>query len=159
MKVAGIDIALPVYWGAPGAYEHERCRFSIAGLGPMIAAAQKLGANAPKIGLFYDASSLLNQFRGVEPRGGRPDLTTSQGRDVFCRTVTEYFERVPRNLWGRVEGRPLVVTYSSGFAARWDKNLGAHLRAAFAKRFPGEDVFLVTDVSWGEIGSPVGAPP
>ena len=79
MKSAGIDIALPVYWGAPGAYERESIRFSRDGLAPMVAAAGKLGDDSVKFGLFYDTSTLLNDVRGVAPAGGRADLTTAAG--------------------------------------------------------------------------------
>lgn len=152
MAKVGIDIALPVYWGAPGAYEHEICRFAAAGLGPMVAAALALGDRSPRIGLFYDTSSLRNDLRNVLPHDGRPDLTTLEGRELFSQTVIEYFERVPRTLWGLVDGRALVVLYASGFAENWDEKLGKHLRVAFEKRFAGEGIFLVSDTSWGEIG-------
>ena len=36
MHRAGIDVALPVYWGAPGAYDRASIRFSRDGLQPMI---------------------------------------------------------------------------------------------------------------------------
>lgn len=152
MRAAGIDVALPVYWGAPGAYRKRGIGFSIAGLKPMVKAAERLGEQSPKIGLFYDTSTLLNDVRGVEPAGGRADLTTKRGRQLFAETIGEYFERIPRELWARVDGRPLVVLYTSAFAAKWDKELASYARKAFAKRFPGEGLFLVADSSWGEIG-------
>jgi hypothetical protein len=46
---------------------------------------------------------------------------------------------------------PLVVLYATT-AARWDRELGGHLRAAFAREFAGERVCLVADVAWGPIG-------
>ena len=152
MKAAGIDVALPVYWGAPGAYDRRGVSFSLAGLKPMVAAAKRLGGRAPKLGLFYDTSTLLNDVRGVAPAGGRADLTTPRGRDLFARTIIEYFERIPRSLWGTMDGRALVVLYRSDFAAKWDEKLVPALRNAFAKRFPSEGVFLVADVTWGEMG-------
>jgi len=91
MGEAAIDIALPVYWGAPGAYEQPNLAFSRLGLPPMVTALDRLetdGATAPKLGLFYDTSTLANDVCGREPRGGRSDLTTAAGRDLFCATVT-----------------------------------------------------------------------
>ena len=152
MKAAGIDVALPVYWGAPGAYSKRDIGFSVAGLGPMVKAAQRLGEHSPKLGLFYDTSTLLNDVRGVLPEGGKADLTTDAGRDLFAQTIVEYFERVPRKLWATMDGRALVVLYTSAFAAEWDKKLGSYTRMAFAKRFPGESVFIVADRTWGEMG-------
>lgn len=152
MHHAGIDVALPVYWGAPGAYKRESIRFSRDGLEPMVAALRSLGDQGVKLGLFYDTSTLKNGVRGVTPADGRADLTALTGQDLFCNTIIEYFECVPQDLWARVEGRPLVVLYASAFALKWDDDLGDVLRNRFARRFRGERPFLVADVGWGEIG-------
>ena len=72
MAEAGIDAALPVYWGAPGAYDRPNLAFSRAGLGPMVAALDRLakdGAKTVKLGLFYDTSTLANDTRGAAPPG------------------------------------------------------------------------------------------
>ena len=158
MAQCGIDVALPVYWGAPGAYDRRGTSFSVEGLAPMVQALDALaaaGEEGVKLGLFYDTSTLLRSVRGLPPGDeapDRPDLTTAAGKALYCDTIVEYFARIPPRHWARFRGRPLVVTYVSGFAARWDDTLGPALRTAFAARFPGEDPFLVADASWGEIG-------
>src|SRR5262249_38387551 len=79
MADAGIDAALPVYWGAPGAYDRPNLAFSRAGLAPMVEALDRLAAagnDAPKLGLFYDTSTLANDTRGASPPRGKADLTT-----------------------------------------------------------------------------------
>ncbi len=154
MVRAGIDVALPVYWGAPGVYERPNIRFARAGMPAMVAAAERLqkGGDGVRIGLFYDTTTLLNCVRGAAPHSGRADLTTPDGEALFCRTVIEYFEVVPVGLWARHRGGALVVLYGSDFAAKWPPDLGARLRRAFAARWPGEKVCLVADASWKEIG-------
>lgn len=158
MARCGIDVALPVYWGAPGAYDRPSTRFSVEGLGPMAQALDAIaaaGGEGVKLGLFYDTTTLLRSVRGLphdDAHPDRPDLTTAEGKALYCDTIVEYFERIPPRHWARFRGRPLVVTYVSGFAGRWDETLGPALRDAFAARFPGEVPFLVTDASWGEIG-------
>lgn len=155
MAACGIDAALPVYWGAPGAYERPGLAFSRAGLAPMVAALERLiasGKPAPKLGLFYDTSTLANDTRGAAPAGGKADLGRDAGRQLFCTTVTDYFAAIPRTHWARHRGSVLVVLYVSGFAQGWGRDLGAALRSAFAKRFDGDKVCLVADASWGEIG-------
>lgn len=158
MAAAGIDLALPVYWGAPGAYERAGIRFSVDGLAPMVKALDALaevGEEGVKLGLFYDTTTLLRSVRGLPhdaEHPERPDLTTAEGVALFCDTIVEYFERVPERHWGRFRGRPLVVLYVSAFAGRWDETLGEALGRAFAARFPGERPWLVADASWGEIG-------
>ena len=155
MAACGIDAALPVYWGAPGAYERPNLAFSRLGLPPMVEALDRLaaaGARSPKLGLFYDTSTLANDARGVPPPGGKADLTAAPGRELFCTTVTDYFAALPEPHWARHRGGALVVLYASGFAARWDRELGQELRDAFARRFDGDQVCLVADASWGDIG-------
>jgi hypothetical protein len=158
MGACGIDIALPVYWGAPGAYEKRHLRFSRVGLKPMVEALDAIAANQErgvKLGLFYDTTTLLRSQRGLphgSDRPDRPDLTGAGGKELFCSTVVEYFERIPKRHWGRFRGRPLVVLYGSRFARKWGKDLGAALRRSFENRFPDENPWLVADASWGEIG-------
>lgn len=155
MADAGIDAALPVYWGAPGAYERPNLAFSRAGLQPMVDALERLakdGAKAPQLGLFYDTSTLANDTRGAAPPGGKPDLTTAAGQDLFCTTVIDYFAAIPKQHWARHRGGALVVLYVGAFAGKRDAQLGNVLRARFRERFPGDAICLVADVSWGAIG-------
>lgn len=121
----------------------------------MVEALDRLAAAdaaAPKLGLFYDTSTLANDVCGREPRGGKADLTTAAGRALFCTTVTDYFAAIPERHWALHRGGALVVLYVSAFASRWDDGLGPALRTAFAERFPGRGVCLVADQSWGAIG-------
>lgn len=155
MASCGIDVALPVYWGAPGAYDRPNLAFSRRGLPPMVQALDDLardGQRAVRLGLFYDTSTLRNGVRGASPPAAGADLTTATGRALFCDTVTDYFAAIPQRHWARHRGGPLVVLYSSSFAHRWDRGLGDALRQAFEARFPGERPCLVADASWGDIG-------
>lgn len=155
MVAAGIDVALPVYWGAPGAYERPNLAFSRLGLPPMVEALDQLAAGngtAPKLGLFYDTSTLANDVRGAAPAGGKADLTTAAGLDLFCTTINDYFAAIPPRHWARHRGGALVVLYVSGFASAWNAQVGPILRERFAARFPGERVCLVADASWGDLG-------
>jgi hypothetical protein len=155
MADAGIDAALPVYWGAPGAYERPNLAFARAGLGPMVEALDRLakdGAKTVKLGLFYDTSTLANDTRGARPPGGKADLTTAAGQDLFCTTVTDYFAAIPKQHWARHRGGALVVLYMSSFAGKRDGRLGNVLRERFRECFAGEAICLVADVSWGAIG-------
>ena len=155
MAAANIDVALPVYWGAPGAYERPGLAFSRVGLSPMVAALDRLaaaGTATPKLGLFYDTSTLANDVRGAKPRGGKTDLTSSDGLDLFCTTILDYFAAVPKQHWARHRGGALVVLYVSGFASNWNEHVGDILRERFAQRFDGDKVCLVADESWGQLG-------
>ncbi|MCB9888063.1 MAG: DUF5010 domain-containing protein [Planctomycetes bacterium] len=155
MAECGIDIALAVFWDVAAAPDRPDVRFSRAGLPPMVKALERLraaGRATVQLGLMFDTSTLANRVRGVQPLDGRPDLRSAAGRALFCDTVLAFFARVPQRWWARVDGRPLVVLYTSAFAARWDRRLGPALREAFVRRFPGERPFLVAEQSWGDIG-------
>ncbi len=72
---AGIDFILPVYWGYPDGYGE----WSFAGIPPLVEAARRLeseGKKPPRIGLFYDTSTL--QYNG---RGFHADLATPEGKE------------------------------------------------------------------------------
>lgn len=150
MEAAGIDVALPVYWGEPSqripgasAPEHP---WSYAGLPPLVEARDRLvreGRNPPRLGLFYDTSTL--QFNAA---GRRIDLTTDAGRQWFYETVRDFYSLVPPRHWATIEGRPIVFLYASGFAAAHDQTCLDHLRASFARDFGGRTPHVVREISW-----------
>ncbi|MBN1342573.1 MAG: DUF5010 domain-containing protein [Phycisphaerae bacterium] len=121
---AGIDFILPVYWGAPDNYLKEGIAFSVLGLPPMIEALDKIakeGKTPPKVGLFYDSSTLLTGVRGLGEPGNVLDLTTDHGKDVFCRTIRDFFCMIPPRYWAMLEGKPIVVLYGT-FGAKHDQS-------------------------------------
>src|SRR5262249_14927444 len=64
MVDAGIDVLLPVSWGTPSERDpiHSGNYWSFSGLAPLVAAREDLlqeGKQPPRIGMFYDTSSLL----------------------------------------------------------------------------------------------------
>jgi hypothetical protein len=155
MAACDIDVVLPAYYGAWGAYDFEVMGFARAGLPPIVQALDELlrdGGRAPKVGLFYDTTTLVNSARGVEPADGKADLTAPAGKQLFCGTVVDYFRAIPERHWARFHGGVLVVLYVSTYCAGWDGSLGQSLRDAFAAAFPGERLCLVADRSWGAIG-------
>jgi len=148
---AGIDVLLPVYWGALDHYDKPDVAFSVRGLPPLVEALDAVAATGrrpPRIGMFYDTSTLLNAVRGAEPREGRADLRTAEGRDVFERTIGDFFRQVPPRHWAQLDGRPLVVLYGAGFAAGWDQRTFDELAERFARDFAGRRPFVVRDASW-----------
>lgn len=137
---AGINAVLPVYWGVPGEEN-----WSKAGLRVMVPAWDALmrgGDGAPRVGMFYDTSTLL-----WNPGGKRIDISTDEGTAFFVRTITEFFELVPRRMWMLRKGRPVVFLYSGSFHTGENPRLFEELRARFREQF-GTDVYLVKEVSW-----------
>ena len=154
MIAAGIDVALPVYWGCVDSYEKPGTAFSVLGLPPLVKALDRLarsGEPVPRIGLFYDTTTLLNNVRGAKPSGARADLRTEAGRDVFYRTIRDFFCQVPPRHWARIDGRPVVVLYAAGFAAGWNQAAFDGLALRFAEDFRSAPPFVIRDTSWGSM--------
>ena len=90
MEEAGLDVALPVFRGAPS--EHQPgagLYWSFEGLKPMVQAREELvreGRHPPAIGLFYDTSTLDNNSWNEHV-----DLITDYGRRWFYATVRDFF--------------------------------------------------------------------
>ena len=150
MLAAGIDILLPVYWGAPS----ERITnkppgeqsWSFAGLVPLVQAREELlaeGKNPPRIGLFYDTSTL--QFNTWNRH---VDLTTDYGRRWFYESVRDFFSLIPPKHWAMIDGKPIVFLYSASFAVRHDQTCIDFLKTNFAREFGGRIPYIVREISW-----------
>jgi hypothetical protein len=176
MIAAGIDVALPVYWGAPNNYDKADIAFSVRGLPPLVQAIDELtkeGKKPPRVGMFYDTSTLLGehalapgdprrklppQNRGfsVESRAEpKPpwripnvDLRTDEGKDIFYRTIRDFFCLVPPRHWACLDGRPIVQLYEAGFAAGHDQTLVMYVTERFAKDFAGRKPLIIAGPSW-----------
>jgi hypothetical protein len=95
MSAAGINVALPVYWG-----QRPDEQWSAGGLPHLVAARHQLeaaGKKPPSIGMFYDTSTV----RGL-------DLTKQPGISAFYANISSFFRAVPKHDWARVAGRPVV---------------------------------------------------
>ena len=85
MAAAGIDVALPVFWGNAV----NVSTWSVPGLQTMVQAEQAMaqaGQPAPKIGMFDDVTS-LQALNG----GTKPDLTTVSGKGLFYDEIHGFF--------------------------------------------------------------------
>jgi len=150
VTAAGIDFILPVYWGCPG----DADSWSVVGLPPLVEAWTGLvreGKRPPRVGLFYDTSTLRHN-----PRGWHVDLSTDAGKEWFYATIRDFFSLVPPRMWCAVGGRPLVVLYSPGFAAKQDPALFPFVRERFRRDF-ATDLYLVKHAGWEGEADAVGA--
>jgi len=147
MTAAGIDVALPVYWGVPYGVKN----WSDEGLPPLVAARQRLldeGKRVPRIGMFYDTSTLRHNGRHYHV-----DLTTPAGRLWFYGTIRNFFSLIPARHRACIDGKPLVFLYSAHFAKKVDAELFAPVRKMFRNDF-GCDLYLVKMRDWpGEADS------
>lgn len=150
MIAAGIDVLLPVYWGEPS----ERVPgkpvleqpWSFAGLPPLVTAREDLlaaGKQPPRIGLFYDTSTLQHNAAGR-----RIDLTTDYGRRWFYESIRDFFSLIPPRHWAMIEDRPVVFLYAASFAAAHDQTCIDYVKEAFARDFGGRQPYIVREISW-----------
>jgi len=150
-SAAGIDFILPVYWGVVDNYLKPSVAFSVQGLEPLqksIARRAELGEKSPKIGLFYDTSTLLPGIRG-DNQSEKYDLRTAKGKDIFYRTIRDFFYQIHPKHWAAIDGKPIVVLYGSGFAKNHDQSTIDYVYAQFAKDFHNIKPYIIKDSSWG----------
>jgi hypothetical protein len=145
MLTAGIDVALPDYWGEPGQYNKpvapapELNLFSTQGLPPMVAALQSLAARGTplKVGLFIDTTIMQDQ-----------DLTTERGKQFFYVTIRDYYSRIPPNLWAAIDGKPIVWLYDTQHVAAFDQSTFDYVSDQFAADFGGLRPYVVREWQW-----------
>ncbi len=147
---AGIDVVLPVYWGEPSARRPGKPiaqqPWSFSGLPPLVQAREKLlqeGLNPPRIGMFYDTSTLR-----YNRAGKHIDLTTPYGKEWFYESIRDFFSLIPPKHWALIDGRPIIFLYSASFAANYDSSCIAYVKERFAQDFGGRVPFIVREVSW-----------
>jgi hypothetical protein len=146
MADAGIDVALPVFWGAPSEQgTHANFHWSYAGLPPLVEAREQLlreGRRPPRLGLFYDTSTLENNTWREHI-----DLTTDYGKRWFYATIRDFFSCVPPRHWALMEGRPIVLLYAAVFAKAHDQGFVDFARSQFRQEF-GCGLWLAPQDSW-----------
>ena len=147
MEAAGIDVALMVFWGAPSEHEtNSPLHWSYAGLKPLVAAREELlreGKHPPKIGLFYDTSTLQhNSWRE------HVDLTTDYGKRWFYATVRDFYSCIPPKHWAMIDEKPIVLMYSAAFAKNYDQGFIDFTKAEFPKEFGGRVPYIAPQNSW-----------
>jgi hypothetical protein len=152
LRAAGIDVALLVYWGTPRQYDHPETAFSVRGIPPLVAALDTLAGDGrgrvPRIGLFYDTTTLRADLAWAEKGRGPVDLRTPEGRELFYCTIRDFYRLVPPRHWACIAGRPLVQLYEGAFAAGQDATALEHVYASFARDFAGRRPLVIGGPSW-----------
>jgi len=151
MEAAGIDVALMVFWGSPAEHAtHTALHWSFAGLPPLVQAREELlreGRHPPRIGLFYDTSTLQwNSWRY------HADLTTDYGKRFFYATVRDFFSCIPPKHWAMMDDKPIVLLYAAAFAKKWDQSFVDFVKTEFPKEFGGRVPWIAPQDSWGVKG-------
>ncbi|MCA9322266.1 MAG: DUF5010 domain-containing protein [Planctomycetes bacterium] len=146
MMAAGLDFFLPVYWGIPD--RPQRQTWSDVGLRAIVRALQDIreaGGEPPKIGMFYDTTTLLNSERG-DGESGTIDLRKPAGKAIFEDTVLAFFKLVPQDLRFELDGYPMAVLYAS-FGAPHDRDLLEGVDDRFFGLY-NKRLFFIAEESW-----------
>lgn len=147
MMAAGIDVVLPVFWGAPSDHDEKAgLHWSFAGLPPLTRARAELlkeGKRPPWIGLFYDTSTLQWNVWGQHL-----DLTTDLGRRWFYATIRDFFSLIPARHWAMIDQKPIILLYSAAFATQHDQSCIDFVKQEFPKEFGGRVPWIAREVSW-----------
>jgi hypothetical protein len=147
MMDAGIDVVLPVFWGAPSEQNpRASLRWSYQGLPPLVQAREEClaaGKSPPRIGLLYDTSTLQhNAWRQ------HIDLTKEYGRSWFYATIRDFFSLIPARHWAMIDGKPIVLLYSAAFARAHDQSCIDFTWQRFPREFGGRVPWIAREVSW-----------
>lgn len=152
---ASIEIILPVFWGVPGRYDdsgHYNALWSRVGMESLVTALETLeaeGRSIPKVGMFYDTTTLTfeSPFH-PNGQGKKIDLTTSEGKNHFYATIRDFYSLLPPKYWALWEGRPLVWLYAAEYASRFDETLLPETRSRFADECFGLSPWFVAHLDW-----------
>ena len=147
MMEAGIDVVLPVFWGAPSEQDVKaNLHWSYEGIPTLVKAREELLAEKqkpPRIGLFYDTSTLRhNQWHQ------HIDLTTEFGKQWFYATIRDFFSMIPPKHWAMIDDKPTVLLYSASFAKKHDQQCVDHARTTFSKEFGKRIPYIAKEISW-----------
>ncbi|NIA31135.1 MAG: DUF5010 domain-containing protein, partial [Actinobacteria bacterium] len=147
MMEAGIDVVLPVYWGAARTMKS----WSVEGLGNLVKAEQELiaeGKKPPRIGMFFDTTTLSHGEYVLKEADGPTDLTTAFGKAFFFKHVRDFYSLIPPSLWARIDNQPVVWLYAAGFAKNYDQSLIRYVDEHFSSSFNELTPYIVREVSW-----------
>ena len=133
MRYAGIDVALPAYWGS------GQETWSTGGLTYLVQARDRLaagGGGAPAVGMFFDTTIL-----------GARDLTQSANMAFFYANIKDFYSRIPARMWAQVQGRPVIWLYWPPVGTTFNQAVFDYTYARFSQDF-GIRPYIVREVTW-----------
>ncbi len=179
MRLAGIDIVLPVSWG-----DYPAPWFQTHVLQALVEANRQMEPPL-RIGLFDDTTSEVceyrdfadnQQFDGSAYFGGTMRLDLSDpaaGFFFYDRKIKPFFDLIPQEMWATHDGRPLeqggrplIVVYTRADITHleYSGSLWAAVKDSFQRDFhdrSGQPIrpFVILDGSWFGEASSSGDPP
>ncbi len=137
-----IDLMLPDYWGQPGVSNWTRQGLQALDAG--MDALENQGQALPKVGLFYDNTTMSGW-----------DLSNPTLKELFYETIRDFYSLVKPRRWARFNGRVLVQLYTSSWPAHIDPSAFTYASARFSQDFGGNTLFFIGDQGWRNAGCPI----
>jgi len=144
IRNAGIDVVIPVYWGAAA----TKKQFASKGLNCMVQALKELkaeGKSYPLVAMFNDTSAMWVQY------GSKPDLRNDEVKETFYGMIKDFFLQVPEEFRAAVQlpvekgGQPayIVVLYTASWFSDLDAGFVEYCNERFAKDFGGRKLVWI----------------
>jgi hypothetical protein len=161
MVATGIDMVFPVSWG-----DHPHPWFRQDRIDLLVQANGVL-ERPLRIGMFLDTTAQQGMFqehlgKGYLTGADAPRMPVSDPRSgyfFYDRHIRDFFRRVPREMWATVNGRPIIITYTTiccddiGYGGElWNS-----VKHAFAADF-GVEPWLILEETWLSAPPPAGLP-
>lgn len=151
ISASGFDTVFPVSWG-----DHPHNWFRQDRL-ELLVQANGVLAQPLQIGMFLDTTAQQAMYNDFVADGYRfgptvPPMPLSDPRSgyfFYDRHIKGFFQRVPREMWATVGGRPIIITYTASCCSDLQLSgaLWGAVKRAFARDF-GVEPWLVLEETW-----------
>lgn len=137
MIYAGVDVILPVYWGASGT--EWWARPGIVNLANALEEVRLSGQTPPAVAMFYDTNTHL-----YEP----VNLSTDIGKNTVYSEIKFFFNAIPKKYWALTENRqPMIWFYAPDPFGKIDQFFLENIKSQFERDF-GIRPYIVVDSGW-----------
>lgn len=137
MAYAGIDIALMCWWGFDYNLPYDAwSRDGVQYFSQALTEMKLDGESRPQVGMFFDTTITSGM-----------DLRVGTNQNWFAQNIIEFFTRVPKEHWARVNQRPVVWLFTSDWATGFDQQLFNVVQSKFHETFD-EFLYVVRENSW-----------
>ncbi len=161
MAATGIDMVFPVSWG-----EHPHPWFRQDRIDVLVQANGVL-EQPLAIGLFLDTTAQQGMYQDFLGNGyligsNAPRIPLSDPRSGFFfydLHIRDFFRRVPRDMWATMNGRPIIITYTTICCDQLEfaGALWRSVKDAFHADF-GVEPWLILEETWLSATAPAGLP-
>jgi hypothetical protein len=151
IAATGIDTIFPVCWG-----EHPHPWFRQDRL-QLLVQANGILDRSLAIGMFLDTTAQQAMYQqsigGTYSFGSSvprlPLRNPQSGYFFYDRHVKGFFQRIPRDMWATIEGRPIIITYTAACCDQLELagELWRAVKDAFRRDF-GVEPWLILEESW-----------